>query len=119
MANHYTREIPKLLSGELQQLQQWVRRRNTAQGVAFRARIILACAEGESDVKVAARLNTTRETVGKRRRKFLKARCDGLLDEPRPGAPRKMKDEELERVAHHDLGVASARRDSLEYSLDG
>jgi transposase/transposase-like protein len=98
MANHHTREIPQLSTDEMAQLQQWVRRRNTAQGLAFRARIILASAEGESDLKVAIRLDTTRETVGKWRRRFLKARCDGLLDEPRPGAPRKMKDEELERV---------------------
>lgn len=47
-----------------------------------------ASAEGESDMGVAARLGTTRETVGKRRRRFIEKGCDGLPDEPRAGAPR-------------------------------
>lgn len=114
MANHHTREIPQLSTDEMAQLQQWVRRRNTAQGLAFRARIILASAEGESDLKVATRLDTTRETVGKWRRRFLKARCDGLLDESRPGAPRKMKDEELEHVL--TMTLESVPRDATHWS---
>lgn len=114
MANHHTREIPQLSADEREQLQQWVRRRNTAQGLAFRSRIILACAEGESDVKVAASFDTTRETVGKWRRRFLHARCDGLLDEPRPGAPRKLKDEELERVL--TMTLESLPRDATHWS---
>ena len=114
MANHHTREIPQLSTDEMAQLQQWVRRRNTAQGLAFRARIILASAEGESDLKVATRLDTTRETVGKWRRRFLKARCDGLLDESRPGAPRKMKDEELEHVL--TMTLESLPRDATHWS---
>ena len=98
MANLYTREVPKLSVPETEELSRWVRRRTTAQGLAFRAQIILACAQGESDLRVASRLNTTRETVGKWRRRFLQARCDGLLDEPRPGAPRQLGDEDVERV---------------------
>lgn len=98
MANHHTREVPQLSEGEAQELQRWTRRRTTAQALAFRARIILACAQGESDVKVATRLGTSRETVGKWRRRFLRQRCDGLLDEPRPGAPRRISDEAVEKV---------------------
>jgi len=98
MANLYTREAPNPSAAEAEELNRWLRRRTTAQGLAFRAQIILACADGESDLKIAARLGTTRETVGKWRRRFLEGRCDGLLDEPRPGAPRQIGDEDVERV---------------------
>ncbi len=98
MANHHTREVPELSDDERQALQRWVRRRKTAQALAMRARIVLACAEGESDQAVAERLGTTRVTVGKWRRRFLEKGCDGLLDEPRPGAPRTVSDEDVERV---------------------
>jgi transposase len=114
MANHYTREIPQLSTLEQEELQRWVRRRNTAQGLAFRARIILASSTGESDIAVASRLETTRETVGKWRRRFLKARCDGLLDEPRPGAPRQIGDEDVERVIALTLG--SIPKDATHWS---
>lgn len=108
MANLHTREVPKLSVAETAELQRWLRRRSTAQGLAFRAQIILTCAEGESDGKVAARLHTTRETVGKWRRRFLQARCDGLLDEPRPGAPREIGDDEVERVISLTLETTPA-----------
>jgi len=114
MANLYTRENPILSTAEVEELQRWLRRRKTAQGLAFRAQIIVACAEGESDLKVAARLNTTRETVGKWRRRFLKARCDGLLDEPRPGAPREIGDQEVERVL--SLTLESVPTDATHWS---
>jgi transposase len=114
MANLYTREIPQLSDEEMEELQRWVRRRTTAQGLAFRAQIILACAQGESDLKVARRLNTARETVGKWRRRFLRARCDGLLDEPRPGAPRQISDEDVERVI--TMSLESIPRDATHWS---
>jgi DDE superfamily endonuclease/Homeodomain-like domain len=53
---------------------------------ANRARLILACASGKSNTRVARDLRLTKQTVGKWRRRFLRARLDGLLDEPRPGA---------------------------------
>lgn len=114
MANHYTRETPILSEEEQQQLQRWVRRPKTAQGLSFRARIVLACAAGESDMAVAERLNTTRVTVGKWRRRFLKHRCDGLLDEARPGAPRKISDAEVERVV--GLTLETMPRDATHWS---
>ena len=81
--------------GELVRLN---RRRKTAQGLATRARIVLECAEGLSNVAVAEQLGTTRETVGKWRRRFVAKRIDGLMDEPRPGAPRTIDDSVIERL---------------------
>jgi transposase len=83
---------------ERKTLQGWTRRRKTAQGLALRAKIVLAAAAGKSNVQVAQELQTTRLTVGKWRSRFLKQRLDGLLDEPRPGAPRKITDDDVERV---------------------
>ena len=114
MANLYTREVPKLSAAEAEELNRWVRRRTTAQGLAFRAQIILVCAQGKSDLKVASQLNTTRETVGKWRRRFLQARCDGLLDEPRPGAPRQLGDEDVERVI--TMTLESTPQDATHWS---
>ncbi len=98
MANHHTRRVPELSDDELQELQGWLRRSRTSQALALRARIVLACAEGVSDTAVAERLGMTRVTVGKWRHRFLEKGCDGLLDEPRPGAPRRISDEDVERV---------------------
>jgi transposase len=79
-------------------LEGWARRRTTAQGLATRSRIVLSCAEGCSNLEVADRLGISRLTVGKWRRRFLERGVDGLLDEPRPGAPRKITDADVEKV---------------------
>ncbi len=79
-------------------LEGYCRRRKTARGLAQRAGIILESAEGYSNVAVAKRLWVSRLTVGKWRSRFLKARLDGLLDEPRPGAPRSVSDQRVEQV---------------------
>jgi transposase len=84
-------------------LEDWARRRKTAQGLALRARIVLAVAEGKSNVAVATELRIDRLTVGKWRSRFQRSRLDGLLDEPRPGAPRKISDAEIERVVARTL----------------
>jgi len=73
-------------------------RRKTAQALALRARIVLACTERQADTEVAERLQINRLTVGKWRRRFLAKRLDGLYDEPRPGAPRRISDRDVERV---------------------
>ena len=65
MANHHIREMPDLSKAEAQELGNWARRPTTARALAPRARIILASAQGKSDVAVAAELNATREIVGK------------------------------------------------------
>jgi transposase len=90
-------------SAQQEELERWTRRPTTAQALAQRARIILACSEGGSDTDVAARLRVYRGTVGKWRRRFLDLGGDGLLDEPRPGAPRKITDADVERVITQTL----------------
>jgi transposase len=67
-------------------------------GLAFRAKLVLACASGQTSSAVALAFRTTDQTVGKWRRRFVEHRLDGLYDEPRVGAPRKYSDEEVERV---------------------
>jgi transposase len=79
-------------------LQGWTRRRKTAQALGIRARIVLACAEGGSNTAVAARLGMSRNTVRIWRARFLRDGPDGLLDEPRPGRPRTVSDEQVEQV---------------------
>jgi len=73
-------------------------RRSTAQGLALRARIILACAEGEQSKVVAARLGIDPDTVGKWRRRFAELRLEGLWDERRSGTPRTNEDARIEAV---------------------
>jgi transposase-like protein len=58
-------------------LENWAKRRSTAQGPALRARIVLASAEGGSNLAVAARLGVNRNTVTRWRARFLAARLDG------------------------------------------
>jgi transposase len=83
---------------EQQVLRGWSRRRTTAQALALRARIVLACADGGSNTQIAAKLGISRETVRKWRTRFAADRLEGLSDEPRPGAPRKITDEQVEQV---------------------
>jgi transposase len=83
---------------ERTRLEEWARRRKTAQGLAMRARIVLGAAAGKSNLEVARELRTTRLTVGKWRSRFLGGRLDGLLDDPRPGTPRAITDVQVEHV---------------------
>lgn len=80
------------------QLVAWTKRRKTAQMLTRRAWIVLLAAQGMNDIRIAEHLHTTRETVGRWRRRFLRLGVDGLLDEKRPGAPRSISDEQIERV---------------------
>jgi transposase/transposase-like protein len=90
---------PLVLSDEQRQmLLSWTRRRKSAQALAFRARVVLACARGMSNTEVAREIGCSLPTVGKWRSRFLRAGVDGLLDEPRPGAPRQVTDEQVESV---------------------
>jgi transposase len=94
------RPLPELVLNieENNQLVQWARRRTTAQALALRSRIILACAQPLPNQEVALRLRVTPQMVGKWRSRFVAHRLDGLLDEPRPGAPRKLGDAQVERL---------------------
>ena len=87
-----------LSDGERATLVRWARRPKSAQALALRCRIVLAAAEGGTDVAIAQRLGINRGTVGKWRRRFIDQRLDGLHDEPRPGAPRTVTDDDVERV---------------------
>lgn len=84
-------------------LTRWARRAKSSQALALRSRIVLAAAEGESNKAIAARLGCHAVTVGKWRSRFAKVGLDGLVDEPRPGAPRKITDEQIERVVTDTL----------------
>ena len=103
MANHHTRQDSEPSEDQRQVLERWLRRRKTSQALALRARIVLETADGKSDMEVARQLGTTRATAGKWRRGFLRDGCDGLLDEPRPGAPRTIGDDDVERVVVQTL----------------
>jgi transposase len=83
---------------EREVLERWARRPTSAQALALRCRIVLAAAEGEQSKEIAARLGCSRHTVGKWRGRFAERRIDGLHDEPRPGKPRQITDEDVERV---------------------
>ncbi len=87
-----------LVAEERATLERWSRRPKTAQALAQRARIVLACAAETPNGAVAARERVTRQTVGRWRARFLSQRLDGLLDEPRPGAPRRITDSDVEHV---------------------
>lgn len=83
---------------EREVLERWARRPTSAQALALRCRIVLAAADGEQSKDIAARLGCTRSTVGKWRGRFAEKGIDGLHDEPRPGKPRSITDEDVERV---------------------
>ena len=81
-------------------------------GVALSDRV--ACAGGGSNTQVAERLSVNRKTVGKWRQRFVEDRLDGLHDEPRPGAPRSVGDDDVERVIVATL--EQTPRDSTHWS---
>jgi len=85
-------------SEEREALERWTKRPKTGQALAQRARIVLESATGKSNTEVARRLRINNQMVGKWRTRFLEKRLDGLLDEPRPGTPRRLSDVEVERV---------------------
>ena len=103
-----------LSAPERAELEALALRRKTAQALALRARIVLACANGNDNKQVAARLNVTQQTVGKWRNRFVGHRLDGLLDAPRPGAPRTIEDGHVSAVVAKTL--ESLPRDATQWS---
>jgi len=87
-----------LSDAEREQLVTWTRRRKTAQALALRSRIILECATGIDSKRVAQQISVTQQTVSKWRNRFAMDRLDGLLDAPRPGAPRTIDDARVDAV---------------------
>jgi transposase len=110
------RPMPPLTisTDERETLERWSRRASTAQALAQRARVILGCAAGKSNTRVAHDLRLTKQTVGKWRTRFLTQRLDGLLDEPRPGAPRTVTDAAVEAVLTRTLETRPA--DATQWS---
>jgi transposase len=103
-----------LTEAERETLQNWGRRPKSAQALALRARMILRCAEGMTNTQVAAQTGVRNATVGKWRQRFVERRLDGLLDEPRPGAPRKITDAEVERALA--MTLESTPKDATHWS---
>jgi transposase len=83
---------------EREELERFARRPKTAQALALRSRIVLACAAGATNAAVAGEFGVTEQMVGKWRKRFVERRLAGLLDEPRPGQPRKITDAHVEDV---------------------
>jgi transposase len=96
-------------------LTRYVRRPKTSQRLALRARIVLRCADGLANKVVAGELGISNPTVGKWRSRFVERRLDGLLDEPRPGAPRKVSDEKVEEVV--TLTLESTPKGATHWSI--
>lgn len=103
--------VPLTLSAaEREALRRWTRRRTSAQALALRARIVLACAEPEAtNSGVARTLGVSRPTVSTWRGRFAAQRLDGLMDEPRPGAPRTITGADVERVLVTTLETTPAQ----------
>jgi transposase len=87
-----------LTTDEREKLMAWARRPKTSQRLALRSRIVLAAAAGDANGDIANDMNITPQTVGKWRQRFLDDRLEGLVDEPRPGAPRTLSDAQVEEV---------------------
>src|ERR1700757_2876227 len=92
-----------LTAEEKERLQSLAHRARSQSVLARRARVVLACAEGLANHSVAKKLRCSLGMVGKWRSRFLKTRLEGLYDEPRPGAPRKVNDDQIEQVVIQTL----------------
>ena len=103
-----------LTDDERETLERWARRPTSAQALAQRCRIVLACAEGLTNQQVAAVEGVNQVTVGKWRARFVEKRLDGLHDEPRPGAPRTISDAAVERVI--TMTLEQPPRDATHWS---
>jgi transposase len=110
------RPVPPIVltTDERETLERWARRPTTAQAIALRARLVLRCATGETATAIAREVHVTKQTVGKWRARFIARRLDGLLDEPRPGVPRKITDAQVEHVLTTTL--ESTPRDATHWS---
>jgi transposase len=104
----------ELSDDERAQLESWTRRRTSAQALALRSRIVLLAAEGLKNTEIAAELGIHRNVAGKWRSRFLQHRLDGLTDEPRPGRPRTISDEQVEAVIVKTLETTP--RDATHWS---
>lgn len=93
----------ELSDSERSKLEVWARRPKTSQALASRARIVLACAQGLDNTEVAEQVGMSQAAVSKWRERFRVRRLEGLVDEPRPGAPRKISDRQIENIITQTL----------------
>ena len=117
MANATGRPTAPLIltSEERAYLERQIRRRRVARSLSERCRVILRCADGLPSKSVASELGVHEHTVGKWRRRFLKDRIEGLLDEARPGRPRTIDDEQVAAIIERTL--RSTPRDATHWSI--
>src|SRR3954452_13798265 len=104
----------ELSAAERAQLESWTRRRTSAQALAMRSRIVLLAADGLNKTEIAGELGIHRNVAGKWRSRFVEHGLDGLTDEPRPGRPRTVSDEQVEEVIVKTL--ESMPRDATHWS---
>jgi transposase len=105
----------ELTADERSQVEVWARRRTTAQALALRSRIVLAVADGDAtNTELAGLLGVSRGMVAKWRSRFAEHRLDGLTDEPRPGRPRTISDEQVDAVITRTL--ESTPKDATQWS---
>ena len=105
----------ELTVAERAELEGLAGRRRTAQGLARRARMVLAAGDGMENKAIAQALAADENTVGKWRRRFAEQRVDGLYDEPRPGAPRRIGDDAIAEMIR--LTLETTPRDATHWSL--
>lgn len=99
---------------EQAELESMLRKRSLGQSIVLRAKIVLLCAQGVSDLRVAEQIGVTHATVGKWRKRFIEYGIDGLSDAPRPGTPRSVIDEDVARIIK--LTLESAPQDATHWS---
>ena len=104
----------ELSEHERARLEAWTRRRTSAQALAQRSRIVLLAAEGLKNTEIAERLEINRAMAAKWRSRFAEHRLDGLTDEPRPGRPRTISDEQVDAVITKTL--ESTPKDATHWS---
>ncbi len=97
-----------LSSEEEAELRRLSRRRKTSQAMATRARIVLGCSRGKTSRDVAEEIGVSDQTVCKWRKRFVERRLEGLFDEPRVGAPRRVTDRKVEEVVEKTLHTKPA-----------
>jgi len=92
-----------LSESERDELRSITRSRSMPQSLATRARIVLLSADGESNTDIAERLGLSKPTVGIWRKRYVTQRIAGLYDEPRPGGPRSIRDEQVAALLRKTL----------------
>src|SRR4029450_6368307 len=110
--------VIRLSVDERAYLERLFRRRKVARGDSQRAEIVLLAADGLNNCAIAAKVGVTRQTVRTWRERFAKHRLDGLCDEPRCGAPRKIGDDQIEAIVSTDPQFVEKVRDIVGLYLD-